>query len=136
MYVHKTKLRVRYAETDQMGYVYYGNYAAYYEVARVETLRALGFTYKELEDSGVMLPVLEYQIKYVKPAFYDEELTIETTINKMPQARISFDYKCFNQKNELLNFGSTTLVFVNIETKRPTQAPAEMLEALKQFMEG
>lgn len=136
MYVHKIKLRVRYAETDQMGYVYYGNYAAYYEVARVETLRSLGFTYKELEDSGVMLPVLEFQIKYVKPAFYDEELTIETTISKLPQARIAFDYKTYNQKNELLNFGSTTLVFVNIETKKPTQAPQEMLQALKPFMES
>lgn len=133
MYTHKTKLRIRYAETDQMGYVYYGNYAAFYEVARVETLRELGMTYKALEQSGVMLPVLEFQIKYIKPAFYDDEIEIETTITRLPKARIHFEYKTFNEKNELLNFGKTTLVFVNIVSKRPTAAPAEMVEKLKPY---
>ena len=82
MYKTKTNLRVRYAETDRMSYVYYGNYAIYFEVARVEAMKGIGMSYKELEDSGIIMPVLEYNIKYFKPAFYDDELTIETRIEK------------------------------------------------------
>jgi acyl-CoA thioester hydrolase len=136
MFVHKSKIRIRYAETDQMGYVYYGNYATFYEVARVEALRSLNFSYNELEKSGIMLPVLELQIKYVKPAFYDDEIVIETTITDMPKARIKFEYKTFNQKGELLNFGNTTLVFVDVNSKKPTQAPKELLEKLEKFIES
>src|SRR5690348_9666098 len=98
MYSHETKLRVRYGETDQMGYSYYGNYAQYFEVGRVEMLRSLGVTYKEMEDEGIALPVYTFSIKYYKPAFYDDELTIKTTINKMPAARISFNYQTYNAK--------------------------------------
>ena len=90
MFIHKTKIRVRYAETDQMGYAYYGNYATYFEVARVEALRSLNFSYKQLEKDGVMLPVLEFGIKYFKPGFYDDELTIKTMISELPSARIKF----------------------------------------------
>src|SRR5690606_40487146 len=85
---NQTKVRVRYSETDQMGYCYYGNYAAFFEVARVEALRELGMSYKQMEEDGIAMPVLEYQIKYYKPAFYDDELIIETTITEMPKARI------------------------------------------------
>ena len=136
MFVYKSKIRIRYAETDQMGYVYYGNYATFYEVARVEALRSLNFSYNELEKSGIMLPVLELQIKYVKPAFYDDEIVIETTITDMPKARIKFEYKTFNPKGELLNFGNTTLVFVDVNSKKPTQAPKELLEKLEKFIES
>lgn len=136
MFVHKSKIRIRYAETDQMGYVYYGNYATFYEVARVEALRSLNFSYNELEKSGIMLPVLELQIKYVKPAFYDDEIVIETTISEIPKARIKFEYKTYNQKGDLLNFGNTTLVFVDIKTKKPTQAPKDLLEKLAKFIES
>ena len=118
MYEFNVKLRVRYAETDQMGYCYYGNYAQYFEVARVETLRSLGLSYKELEESGILLPVSDYQIKYILPAFYDEELNIKCVIKEISEFKIKFDYQTHNQQDKLLNFGSTTLVFVNKQTKK------------------
>lgn len=130
MITNDIQIRVRYAETDQMGYVYYGNYAAYFEVARVEMLRMLGFNYKQLELEGVMLPVLEFSIKYFKPAFYDDLLTIRTTVNEMPAARIKFTYETFNEKNELLNRAETTLVFINKSMNRPVAMPAKMQEAM------
>ncbi len=135
MYISETKVRVRYAETDRMGYVYYGNYATYYEVGRVEALRQLGLSYKEMEDSGIMLPVLEYSIKYFKPAFYDEELIIKTIIPEIPKARIKFLYECYNSKNILLNKGETTLVFVNTASGRPCSAPVLFLDKIKAFFE-
>src|SRR6185295_1633646 len=102
MYITEIKIRVRYAETDQMGYVYYGNYAAYFEVARVETLRNLGFSYKKLEEEGIMLPVLSFSTRYNKPAFYDDELIIKVSIKELPMARIRFDYETYNEKDELI----------------------------------
>lgn len=131
MYIHETKVRVRYAETDQMGYVYYGNYAQYYEVGRVEALRNLGWSYRQIEESGVILPVLEFKIKYIKPAYYDDELTIKTIIKTLPAVRITFEYECYNGINELLNIGETTLVFINRLTNKPCAAPAAFAEALK-----
>jgi acyl-CoA thioester hydrolase len=133
MITNDIQLRVRYAETDQMGYVYYGNYAAYFEVARVEMLRTLGFSYKELEQEGVMLPVLEFSIKYFKPAFYDDLLTVKTTIHELPAARIKFSYETFNEKNELLNKAETTLVFINKSTNRPVAMPGKMMSAMLPF---
>ena len=130
MYHSETQVRVRYAETDQMGYVYYGNYAVYFEVARVEMLRTLGFSYKKLEDEGVMLPVLNFSIKYIRPAYYDSLLTIKTTIPEIPSARIHFNYETFNERNELINTAETTLVFVSKKTGRPTIPPEDLLEAL------
>lgn len=126
MMTSKTSIRVRYAETDQMGFVYYGNYAQFFEVARVEMLRDWGFSYKQLEKSGVLLPVLEFNIRYFKPAVYDDVLSIETRIEQMPSARIRFDYKIFNEAEELLNEAFTTLVFVDSQTRKPRRAPAEM----------
>ncbi|HET6228375.1 MAG TPA: thioesterase family protein [Bacteroidia bacterium] len=133
MYVSETTVRVRYAETDRMGYVYYGNYAQYFEVGRVEALRQLGTSYKEMEDSGVMLPVYTCNLKYLKPAFYDDLLVIKTTIKELPKARINFDYEVYNQKNELLNIGSTTLVFIDIQTMKPCPAPASFMEKIRKF---
>lgn len=128
--IFEHRLRVRYAETDRMGYCYYGNFAAFFEVARVEALRELGITYRQLEDEGVILPVLDYQIKYFKPAFYDEELRIETVIEKVKGARIFFSYKTYNEKNEQLNQATTTLVFVDFHTKKPMIPPADLVEVL------
>lgn len=128
--IFENKLRVRYAETDRMGYCYYGNFAAYFEVARVEALRSLGISYKKLEDDGIILPVLDYQIKYFKPAFYDEELRIETTIDQVKGVRILFSYKTFNEQNEQINQASSTLVFVDFETKKPVSPPAYLVEIL------
>lgn len=131
MLQHELKIRVRYAETDRMGYVYYGNYATYFEVARVEMLRSLGFSYRILEDEGVLLPVLEYTIKYIRPAFYDDELRIVTTIHTLPAARIQFDYEIFNSKNEKITIASTSLVFINKESGKPQRCPDDLLEKMK-----
>jgi acyl-CoA thioester hydrolase len=133
MFINENQIRVRYAETDQMGFVYYGNYATYFEVARVEMLRSIGFTYKKLEEEGVLLPVLDYSIKYIRPAFYDDLLLIKTTIKEIPSARIRFYYETFNEKNELLNVADTTLVFVDKKTNRPGPPPADLLHAMKKF---
>jgi acyl-CoA thioester hydrolase len=135
MFVNTNKIRVRYGETDQMGYMYYGNYAEFYEVGRVEMLRSLGLTYRGMEEFGVMMPVLELHCRYIKPALYDEEITIKVTIEKMPGVRIHFKYELYNEKHELINTGETLLVFVNMETKRPCMAPAYFLDKMKPFFE-
>lgn len=114
-----------------MGVVYYGNYAMYCEVGRVEAMRAIGWPYKRLEDDGIMLPVLEYKTKYLKPAKYDDLLTIETQITQLPQARIHFAYHIYNEQGTLLNVAETTLVFVNMASGRPCSAPDAFLEALR-----
>lgn len=121
---HSIQLRVRYGETDQMGYCYYGNYAQYFEVGRVETLRKLGMSYKELEDNGYMLPVSEMNVKYKAPALYDDNLMITTTIEETKGARIYFSYTIHNSKGELISEATTTLVFVLKETMRPTPPPS------------
>ena len=128
---HQTKIKVRYAETDQMGVVYHGNYATYFEVARVEAIRQLGFSYKKMEDDGIALPVLEFSIKYFKPAFYDDELTIETTVIEIPKVRIQFEYKTFNAEGILLNEAKTTLVFINKTTMKPCAVPEDFVQGLK-----
>ncbi|MGB0390752.1 MAG: acyl-CoA thioesterase [Salibacteraceae bacterium] len=130
----ETKLRVRYAETDRMGYVYYGNYATYFEVGRVEAMKSIGMSYRDLEDSGIMMPVLEYKIKYFKPAYYDDELTVITSIKEMPKARITFYYETINSEGVKLNIGETTLVFVNSKTGRPVHAPEAFLSKLQPFL--
>ena len=135
MYQSETKVRVRYGETDQMGYVYYGNYASYYEVGRVESLRQLGLTYKELEDGGVMMPVLENKSKYLSPALYDDELRIVTTIKEKPSVRISFTYEIFNGSNQLIHQGETLLAFVNKSTGKPCRPPEHFQNVLKPFFE-
>ncbi len=128
--VHETKIRVRYSETDRMGYVYYGHYAQYFEVARTEMLRSLGLTYKQLEDDGILLPVISMDIKYKNPAIYDDLLTIKTTLKKNPLIKIQFTYEVFNQKNELINIGNTTLVFVDAKTRKPRKAPQNFIDSL------
>jgi acyl-CoA thioester hydrolase len=133
MYVSETTVRVRYAETDRMGYVYYGNYTQYFEVGRVEALRQLGTSYKEMEDNGVMLPVYTCNLKYLKPAFYDDLLIIKTTITELPRVKINFDYEIFNEKNELLTTGSTTLVFIEMNSKKPCPAPTSFMEKIRKF---
>jgi acyl-CoA thioester hydrolase len=130
-----TTIRVRYAETDQMGYVYYGNYAQYFEVGRVEALRSLGYTYRFMEESGVMMPVSKMDIKYLKPARYDDLLTIKTIIRELPSARMTFEYEITNELGDLLVVGHTTLVFVSMQTQRITRCPDFLLTALKPSFE-
>ena len=132
MYSFETKIRVRYGETDQMSFVYYGVYAQYYEVGRVELLRSLGVTYKELEEMGFALPVVNLNINYKKPAYYDDELTIRTTIKELPSAKITFYYEMLNANNELLNIGEVVLVFVNKETGKPCFAPEMVINKFKE----
>ncbi|MFD2033490.1 acyl-CoA thioesterase [Belliella marina] len=135
MFKAETQIRVRYAETDQMGYVYYGNYAMYFEVARVEALRSAGFSYKKMEEEGVMMPVLEQYTKYLKPGKYDELLTIKTTIKEMPGIRITFDYEVFNESEELITQGKTILTFLKKDTHRPSRPPQYLLDLLKLYFE-
>ncbi|MBL7926056.1 MAG: acyl-CoA thioesterase [Bacteroidia bacterium] len=125
------KIRVRYAETDKMGFVYYGNYATYFEVARVEFLRSMGLSYKSVEDSGIIMPVLEFGIKYFKPAYYDDELLIKTTIKEMPAMRLTFYHETFNQNDICLNKAHVTLAIVNSKTGKPCHAPNYFVDALK-----
>lgn len=113
-----------------MGYVYYGNYATFYEIGRVELFRSLGFSYKALEDSGVMMPVLELNCRYLKPARYDEEITIRTHLKEKPGIRIRFEYELFNAQGELLNTGSTALVFIDMKRNKPCKAPADFMDRL------
>jgi acyl-CoA thioester hydrolase len=130
MLSHQVSYRVCYADTDQMGYVYYGNYARFYEIARVETLRSIGVSYKVLEDAGIGLPVYENYSKYHAPAFYDDLLRIECTLIKMPSVRIEFEYKVYNQSDVLLHEGKTTLVFMDLVTKKVVKAPDWLISAI------
>ncbi|GAB4397081.1 MAG: thioesterase family protein [Microscillaceae bacterium] len=133
MYLFETHTRVRYAETDQMGYVYYGNYATYYEVARVEAFRALGFPYRDLEAQGIMMPVLEMQIRYHQPARYDDLLTLKLSIKTRPSVRIVFDYEILNEAQTLLNTGQTTLVFVQKDKNKILRCPEALLQKLAPY---
>jgi len=133
MFSHSTKIRVRYGETDQMGYMYYGNYAQYYEVGRVEMLRSLGMSYSSMEAAGIMMPVLELKCKYIKPALYDQVITVKTIIKTLPGVRIFFEYELYNEKEELINIGSTTLVFVDMKKNKPTNPPENFMEKLSVF---
>ena len=132
MYSFETNIRVRYGETDQMSFVYYGVYAQYYEVGRVELLRSLNISYKALEELGFALPVVNLNISYKKPAFYDDLLTIRTTIKEMPSARITFYYETINSKDELLNTGEVVLVFIDKKTAKPCLPHAIVLDKLNE----
>ena len=133
MYDHEIKIRVRYGETDQMGYVYYGNYAMYYEVARVESLRNLGFAYKDLEADGIMLPVLENHSYFIAAAKYDDLLTIKIIVPEKPGVKIEFRYEITNENGILINKGSTILAFVNMGTGKPCKPPEVMLKLLNPY---
>lgn len=133
MYIHHVQIRVCYADTDQMGYVYYGNYARYFEIARVECLRNLGFSYKQLEASGIMMPVYEYSTRYMQPAQYDDLLTVKVMVGALPRVRMVFEYEIHSEQQVLLTNGSTTLVFINRQTKKPCPAPDMLLLKLHPY---
>jgi acyl-CoA thioester hydrolase len=135
MYKAETQIRVRYAETDQMSYVYYGNYAMYFEVARVEAMRSIGFSYKEMEDEGVMMPVLESHFRYLQPGKYDELLTIKTRIPALPGVRIRFEYEVYSEEQVLITEGWTTLTFLKKDTHRPTRPPQNLLALLNPYFQ-
>lgn len=131
MYSFETQVRVRYGETDAMGIVYYGTYPLYYETGRTEMMRHLGFTYRKMEESGIIMPVISMNCRYRKPALYDDLLTIRTIVKEMPATRILFDYEILNENHELVNEGQTTLVFVDREKGRPVSIPPFLKEVLE-----
>ncbi len=134
MYSAETKIRVRYGETDQMGYLYYGFYALYYEVGRAEAIRELGFTYRQMEEMGIMMPVVELNAKYFRPAQYDDLVTVRTILKELPEgSKIQFHSELYNETGDLLNKGVTTLVFYDPAKKEKTLMPAELLDKLKPY---
>jgi acyl-CoA thioester hydrolase len=135
MFKAETKVRVRYAETDQMGYVYYGNYAMYFEVARVEALRTAGFSYKQMEDDGIIMPVLNLHCQFIKPGKYDELLTIKTTIPEMPGIRIKFEYEVYNESDEIITKGWTDLTFLKKESHKPCRPSHYLLDLLRPYFQ-
>lgn len=121
------KIRIRYADTDQMGYVYYGRYANFYEIARVELFRSLGFSYKDLEDNGVGMPVIEMKSKFLLPIKYDEEIKIITYIKEIPNSKITFTYKLFNSEDLIVNEAETILTFIDLKKMKPIRIPNELM---------
>ncbi len=131
--IHTThSIRVRYAETDPMKYVYYGNYAAYFELGRVELFRSIGISYDEIEKLGIWLPVSDYNIKYLKPALYDQKLEIHTYVKKIPGVRIEFEYEIYNEEKIKITEASTTLFFLNAETNKVIKCPDFLMKLIEE----
>ena len=125
-----TKTRVRYSETDQMGVVYHGNYAQFFEMGRTEWLRSLGVTYKDMEMNGIILPVVSLNLIFIKSALYDDILTIHTYLKKEPMVKIEFNYEIKNQLDELICTGSSVLAFIDTKNMKPTRCPDYLLKGL------
>ena len=134
MFASETKVRVRYAETDQMGVVYHSNFFLYYEVSRAESIRQLGFTYADMEKMGVIMPVVEVQSKFLRPALYDDLLTIKTVLKELPvHHKIEFHHEVYNEKKELLATGRIILYFMEAKTMKRTTTPGELLKKLQPY---
>ena len=127
-------VRVRYAETDQMGVVYHGNYAQYFEMGRVEWLRNLGVSYKWMEENGVMLPVVSLEMNFKKPARYDDILLVKTILKSQHSVKIEFDYEIYNVQNQLLTTGYSMLVFVDMKTGRPILPPKYVSDKINEIL--
>jgi len=134
MHINETAIRVRYCEVDRMGYLHHANYAIYYEEARTELIRKLGLTYREMEDRGVLLPVHELHIKYHRPVFYDDLVTIKTSLSKDPSVRLHFDYQMINQNGELVSEARTTLIFVDAASRKPMRMPSFFSELIRPYL--
>ena len=136
MITHEYQKRVRYGETDQMGYLYYGNYAQYYEIGRVEMLRSVGLTYKYMEEErGILMPVMSMQTRFVRPALYDELMTIRTELRKLPDSTVTFHVEIFNEKRKLVNGGSVKLCFFDRLNNKTIPAPEFLLDKLRPYFE-
>lgn len=129
--INKTVYRVRYADTDQMGVMYYGNYARLYEIGRSEMIRESGMAYRELEESGVVMPVYSVEARYLSSLTYDELVTIETTVRELPAARMTFHHRIFSQEGKLAHEATVVLVFLDAGSNRPVRAPAKLLSLLE-----
>jgi acyl-CoA thioester hydrolase len=128
---HQIQVRVRYSETDQMSVVYHGNYAQYFEMGRVEWLRNIGISYKWMEETGIMLPVVSLTMNYKKPARYDDELTVTTIFKNQTSVKIEFEYEIHNANQDLLTTGHSVLVFVDMKSGRPILPPSYIIDKLK-----
>jgi acyl-CoA thioester hydrolase len=136
MFVTETKIRVRYAETDQMNVVYHGNYAQYFETARAESIRSLGFSYKQMEAMDIIMPIVEMHIKYIRPAHYDDLLTVKAILKELPpDHRIEFHHEVYNEKEKLLTIGRAVLYFMNAKTMEKTTMPGSLFEKIKPFFD-
>lgn len=137
MIQHETYLRVRYAETDQMGYCYYGNYAQYYEVGRAELIRSLGLSYKEMEaEHGILMPVMSMNIRFIRAAKYDDRLRLVTSLRKMPTKTVTFHTDIYNEKNELLNGGYVKLGFITSDQSQGVEAPDFLIDKLQPYFDA
>lgn len=130
----ETKIRVRYDEVDKMGYVYHGNYAKYYHISRTELLRKIGISDKELEAADIILPVIEVNIRYLKPIFYDDIIAVKTSLENLPTSRMIFHHEVRNQQNEVINKAESTLAFVDIETRNPMRVPQLIIKRIKSYI--
>ena len=135
MYCYETKIRVRYGETDRMGYLYYGHYPEYFEVSRTDMIRSLGISYREMEDQGIILPVRSLHIEYKQPVRYDETVVVKSCLKNLPELKLDIDYEIHDEKNNLLCRGNTILVFVDAKNRKPVRAPAFFLDALRKFFD-
>lgn len=135
MYSFDYDYRIRYADIDQMGYMYYGNYAKLYEIGRVEALRSLGLRYRDLEETGIIMPVYENKSRFISPAKYDDLVTIRVIIKELPKVRIVFNYEIYDEQQTLLHTGETTLVFVRTSNNRITTCPKEITDILLPFFQ-
>lgn len=134
MYEHISQIRVRYAETDQMDIVYYGNYAQYFEVGRAECIRELGFTYKKMEEMGVRMPVVHMEARYLRPAHYDDLISVKTILKELPAAHdITFHHEVYNESGKLLTTGNVTLYFIDSQTNKRTVMPEALRQTLEKF---
>jgi acyl-CoA thioester hydrolase len=133
MYCSETLIRVRYGETDKMGYMYYGHYPEYFEVSRTDMIRSLGLSYKEIENLGIIMPVRSLKVDYKAPAHYDEVLTVKSLLKKLPEIKLDINYEIYNQQQQLVCTGNTILAFVDIKTRRPRRAPEFFLEAVRKY---
>ena len=135
MYCFETSIRVRYGETDRMGYLYYGHYPEYFEVARTDMLRSLGISYREMEDQGIILPVRSLHIDYKQPALYDEMLVVRSCLKSMPEVKLDIDYEVYNEQNRVICRGNSILVFVDSLSRKPRKAPDSFLNAVRDFFD-
>jgi acyl-CoA thioester hydrolase len=133
MYCTETLIRVRYGETDRMGYMYYGHYPEYFEVSRTDMIRSLGLSYSEIEDIGIIMPVRSLRVDYKTPAHYDEMLTVKSCLKKLPEIKLDIDYEIFNEQQQLICTGNTILAFVDTKTRRPRRAPKFFLDAIRKY---
>lgn len=133
MYCHESLIRVRYSETDRMGYLYYGQYPAYFEVSRTDMIRSLGLSYREIEEMGIIMPVRSLRVDYKTPALYDEVLRVKSCLSKLPEIKLDIDYEVYNEQNKLICTGNTVLVFVDAVSRRPKRAPEFFLKAVRNY---